>query len=376
MNSNRYDVIVVGTGPAGSSLSFLLAQAGLEVLAIDRVAFPRQKTCGGAVTWRTRKLVESLTGDPFNERFHAKGDAVRFEIFEKGRLMVSQPSPEPFYFIDRSQYDISWVELAGSAGCRFRMDDPVSYVDPITGAVRCRSGEKLEARVVVGADGVNSMVRRCLFPGSRFRHNLALAFQASIPRDLLRPAYRSPAPKIFLGDIRCGYGWIFPGGQDCLIGLCGLVRKNPRPAESYRRFLEKVLTGDNRAAPDIHPVPSGNFLLNPGRDKALLVGDAAGFADPLTGEGLYFAHRSALLAARAVQSGLSDGMEISPLPLYRASLTPLYRDLRAGLRLRNLAYAGARYLGYPVAGNAWFYARLAEGIHGIRRFSSLPFLSH
>ena len=372
---HEHDVIVVGAGPAGSTTGYLLARAGIDVLVIDRADFPRPKTCGGAVTWRMRRVVESIIGGSFPDMFPLSGRTVRFEIFERRRLMVRQLSPEPFYFVDRFRYDLDWMERARGEGCRIRLGDPVRFVDPAAGTVVCRSGLRLRARIVVGADGANSLVRRCLFPGYPFKHDLGIAFQSEVSRRRLKPAFSSPAPKILLGDVRCGYGWIFPGDDKCVIGLCGLVRKNPRPAERFRRFSEGVLVEGEDSAPAVHPVPVGNFLEDPGRGHILLVGDAAGFADPLTGEGLYFAHRSAALAAGAIEAGLSAAGGPSPLSRYRAALAPIYEELRAGLRLRDLAYGGARYLGYLFARSARFYSLLAEGIHGIRRFSSLPFLS-
>jgi flavin-dependent dehydrogenase len=229
--------------------------------------------------------------------------------------------------------------------------------------------------VVVGADGVHSLVRRTLFPGRAFHPGLALAFQAEVPEERLRSDYRSPSPRIFLGEARWGYGWIFPRGDRRLVGMSGLIRKNPAFSARFRVFLKRVLADGRGAEADAAAAPAGNYLEKPGSGRVLLAGDAAGFADPLTGEGLYFAHRSAREAARIILEAPIGERGGGLASRYRLGLEPVYLDLKAGLRLRNLAYSGARRLGYLFAGSPWFFNRLAEGVHGIRRFSNLPLLT-
>ncbi|MGD8538034.1 MAG: FAD-dependent monooxygenase, partial [Candidatus Aminicenantes bacterium] len=112
-----FDVLVVGAGPAGSTLGYLLAERGFDVLVIDKVHFPRPKLCGGVITWKTRKICEEVFRAPFLKRFSVENSSEDYVIYERYKQKVFQSSPEPFYFVDREKYDTAVVSLAQEKGC-------------------------------------------------------------------------------------------------------------------------------------------------------------------------------------------------------------------------------------------------------------------
>lgn len=114
---------------------------------------------------------------------------------------------------------------------------------------------------------------------------------------------------------------------------------------------------------------------NPGRGKVLLIGDAAGFVDPLTGEGIYYAHKTAHLAFRAISDFFVMKGSGDPARAYKNYLQPVLTELRISKRLRNLAYSSLRHLGYVFVKNPKVYQGLAETIHGVRSYTQIPFLS-
>ena len=109
-------------------------------------------------------------------------------------------------------------------------------------------------------------------------------------------------PHIYFGHIPWGYAWCFPGEHFRVIGICGLNAKAGKLLRNgYEAFLNSIrISREHIPAPASHALPYGNYLTTPGYGNVLLLGDACGLADPLLGEGIYYAHKSAQLAAEAV----------------------------------------------------------------------------
>ncbi len=405
--TRTHDILIVGAGPAGSSLGYLLAEKGFDVLVLDKSHFPRPKLCGGALTWKTRKLLEEVYKVPFAQQFSTESTSEDYAIYEKYKQKIYQSSPEPFYFINREKYDAKLVSLAQQKGCLFQFGKQATEIDFQSGVVYTRPRKKFEegntseemdeiiannefnarnetqeknrftGKIIVGADGVNSVVRARLFPDMDFHRNSGLAFQNSISLDKIKPEFCRPVPRCFLGRVRCGYGWIFPHGEQFVVGLWGLIRKEKNVKEKYLNFLQHVTeidVGELSHLPS-HLGPAGNFMEMPGDNMVILVGDAAGFADPLTGEGIYYAHKSAECAADAISDFFESGERSVLLESYKSNLAPIIKELKISLRFRNLFYSHLRHFGYFFFRNPRLYFKLAAVIHGTKSYSRLPFIS-
>ena len=119
--ANSFDAIIIGAGPAGSTAAYLLASNGLNVLVLDKHAFPRDKLCGGLLTFKTVKLLEYIFETPVN--FLKDQNIITYQSFDykvgdnrgasvKGRLAY------PFHFVQRNAYDNFWLNLAHKAGAQ------------------------------------------------------------------------------------------------------------------------------------------------------------------------------------------------------------------------------------------------------------------
>lgn len=311
------EVLIVGAGPAGAALALHLARAGRDVLILERSHFPRDKPCGDCVnpggvselerlqvagrlrdSVRPHELsgwyVEAPDGSAFRARFGANGK----EGGERG------------WAIRRRDLDSELLDHARRAGARVRLGlrvfDLTRDADRVTG-VLAREGtavREIRARIVVGADGLRSVVRRRLELAGRppRLRKIALVGHLSGGDGTADFGELRVRDRLCCGYAPLGYGanvtLVIPHAQaTCISGdprryFFDALSAFPTVLERVRRArLERrlMVTG-----PFDHPV---RRAWAPG---ALLVGDAAGYYDPFTGQGVYQALRSARLAADAI----------------------------------------------------------------------------
>jgi geranylgeranyl reductase family protein len=291
-----FDVLIAGAGPAGSATAIHLARGGLRVLLADRARFPRDKPCGGGVTGRALKQAPCDIG-PVVERV-----VDTFELRLHHRRSFRRTSPEPLILMtQRRRLDAFLAERARAVGADFRDGARVDALeirpDVITATV---GGEPVSARVLVGADGANGVVAKAAGLGEGLVRGVAL--EGNVPWELLdRSRYESTAV-VELGAPAGGYGWLFPKGDHANLGVGGWASEGP----SLRAQLTR-LAGAYGVAPEALAEVRGHRLpmrkvgaTSPVRGNVLLVGDAAGLVDPLSGDGMYEAFTSARLAAEAI----------------------------------------------------------------------------
>lgn len=376
----RHDVIICGCGPAGATAGTALARRGRSVLMLDKARFPRPKLCGGLLTWKSMRLLETV----FRESVSGLTEAGvithasdRYAIRTPINLLASGNMPYPFHFIDRAKLDARLLDHAARAGAEVMPGARVTACDPGGNSAPARvtlaDGTVLEADHLIGADGANSVIRNS-FVGhdkDRFKRYMAPAIEVALDPSSLPGLVE--CPELYVGFIEAGYGWVFPNQDRVLVGICGLRRGNVNFSNLFREFLD-FLKIDPRAVPPLrgHPLPYGNALDAPVCGRAMLVGDAGGFVEPLFGEGIFYAMCTGLYAGEAVASALEGGE--APGPLYTARLRrSIHPELRGSDRLRWLLFrtmklVGPRSLGLFVNTGS---TRLAEMVHGMRSFAWL-----
>jgi geranylgeranyl reductase family protein len=294
---HRYDAIVVGAGPAGSATATHLARGGASVLLLDKARFPRDKPCGGGLTLRA---VRACPVDPRPVVEH-EVDRMEFRLKYGARFSRRGHKGAFVWMTQRRRLDHFLAEQAAAAGAELRDGAKVTSVEE--GAVTV-DGERTEAAVVVGADGANGLSARSLGLGGEIVHGVALEGNAPFEE-----RYRGLAV-IELCTLAGGYGWIFPKGDHVNFGVGGWESEGP----SLRRHLDRLCREhgvDASTLTDVrgHRLPLRRAGSVPARGRALLVGDAAGLVDPLTGDGMYEAFVSARLAGEAVLDVLAGRAE-------------------------------------------------------------------
>lgn len=293
-----YDAIVVGGGPGGATAARLLAEAGWDVLLVDAARFPRRKTCGGGLTLRAARLLPF----PVDEVVDARTSAFRFAWAERHAVVAR--APEPFLLqVRRERLDHLLLRRAVERGAGLlqgrrvralaeREDHVDVLVDPP--AEGPAAPEVLRARVVVGADGARGVTARSagLAAGRRY----VPAVEAEVPV----PGHPPDAVTFDFALPRWGYAWVFPKGDRSSVGVIAFRRpRRPLRAELDRYAslwgLPEVAGGCEGASLGV----DGGVRAPAGR-RVALVGDAAGVTDPLSGEGIYYAIRSAAILAGAL----------------------------------------------------------------------------
>jgi len=306
LRENSFDAIVIGAGPAGSTAAYLLAKSGFHVLVLDKKEFPRSKLCGGLLTRKTVGLLETIfqtSPDCLISNQIISHQSSRYGVNFRGKALVRGKLEYPFHFIDRQVYDSFWLNMACKAGAEFKSGVKVIALDPSKNHVITGNGHRYSGTYIFGADGAPSRLRRLLTAEGLIKNQkkmgLAAALELVVSRD------QAPAlpdyPVIYFGNIRWGYAWCFPRKDLRILGICGLNEKSGKFLKRCMlQFLKTIkISTDDIGSIKSHALPYGNYLAQPGSGNILLLGDACGLADPLLGEGIYYAHKSGQLAALA-----------------------------------------------------------------------------
>lgn len=326
-----WDAIVVGAGPAGCAAAYDLARAGHSVLLLDKSDFPRHKACAGGLTIKAVKALRYPIDPVVRE-------VIRRVRLEDGGLSTSLKSREPICVLTvRTEFDQYCLNKTIAAGARFRRISSVRRILPSGSNVHLHTNdEAYQARFLIGADGASSQVRRLCSRGSWFSQGFALEVQTAAPKRGVDLTF----------DFACvadGYGWIFPKGDHLNVGVysrssaAGLTRSGLLTYVTEKVGANRVdqVTGQYLG---MGAGADENEFVHPElRDRVLLVGDAGGFVDPLTGEGIYGALLSGQAAAHAILCATRS--EESAAEAFARSLAGYRQTLRFSARAAAAFYA-------------------------------------
>jgi geranylgeranyl reductase family protein len=313
-----FDVIIAGGGPAGATAAKVLGEAGSSVLLIDKSVFPRDKPCGGGISARALQRFPYLRSalDRIPTSWVNK---VHFE--SPSGFVVDYQSADPLYLMirrcefDHLLYSLARPHVETAAGL---VREVAFHPDHVS--VRTESGE-YQARMILGCDGANSVVARAsgLRTGS-VQSEYAIDMMEETPREELSTGERDRMYIYYRIRSHYGYGYVFPKTTHLNVGvgfkldyyLANLRGEHYAHQQSFVEDLKskQVLAGDsNRANFKAFPLPISGPLARTYGDRALLAGDAGGFVNALTAEGIYYAMVTGELAARAAMEGQPSGYE-------------------------------------------------------------------
>jgi geranylgeranyl reductase family protein len=357
-------VVIVGAGPAGATAARRLAVAGRRVVLLDKARFPRNKPCGGGISMRALRRFPYLAPALSRISTHAVS---RLYLEGPARESTLIESSEPAaLMIRRVEFDALLVALAVEAGAELAggVDIVQARAEGTRTILVARDGRTFSARTVIAADGVHSVVARRLGLNAGWHPTaVALDMMEETPRTELRdvdpstlwvtygyaPASASSNASTAAAE---GYAYIFPKRDHVNIGIGYVLAYYRRevdaaPYDLQRAFVDRLradgIVVGRSARRNFTPflIPVGGPLARPGRGRVLLAGDAGGFVNGFTAEGIYYAMVSGELAAATVAEH-GDAVEDLARPYRRAVDAEVGAELRDSILLQRYLFKDRR----------------------------------
>ena len=279
-------------------LSYYLSQKGMDVLVVEKKKLPRYKPCGGALTRRVISVLPFDISSVIEDYTHTAILKVQNEtVFQETK---SNPI---IGMVMRDRFDAFLIQKAEDSGAKLIEGASFISISEKNGYSMVQTSKgNLKTRIIVGADGVNSRVARAV--GLPVQSERMFAIEAEIvPEEHgIMDRYRQSAVFDF-GMIPKGYGWIFPKKNHLSVG----VLTSAKPGRQLKHYLNtyiKSIDPDQKIS--LRSIKGHSIPYNPSKEniyanrKGLLVGDATGLVDPITGEGIYYAVKGAHIAAGSI----------------------------------------------------------------------------
>ncbi|WP_229716114.1 NAD(P)/FAD-dependent oxidoreductase [Mangrovihabitans endophyticus] len=326
-----FDVAVIGAGPAGSAAALAARRGGARVLLLDRARFPRDKPCGDGIAADAIEVLDRLGVRDAVDGYPPVG---RLRLVAPGGEAVSRALPRPAHTVPRRVFDARLVDAAVRAGAELHRHTVRRLHDD---GDRVCIDDAYAARVVIGADGAGSVVRRCTGAAANPPGHVAIALRGYAPArhtdEQVIVTTRAQWP---------AYAWSFPIGDGTAnVGYGEVLRGAPLSRAYLLDRLGALLPGVQPDGLRGHHLPLSTRRPPPGRGRLLLAGDALSLINPFTGEGIFYAVLSGALAGAAAGRGARR-----VAPRYARALRA-----RLGRHLRHSALA-ARLTRHPAVVDA------------------------
>jgi len=326
-----YDVVIIGAGPAGCAAAYDLRASQRQVLLLDKREFPRGKTCAGGLTPKTLKALRYSVAPV------VKKVCSRMVVGKGLHRKVMFNSRHPICAMTvRSQFDSFCLEKTMQRGASFDVVKTIDGIEETDTHVDLHTDKGIiRSKYMIGADGVNSRVRRLTHAFAGIKREFAI--------EGIIPMGKASQTEMEINFDRAisGYGWTFPKDDHVNVGLYSSMGSEKLSKQQLIQY-SKDRFGDD-AVEDVrgYPIGTGGWNYRPTHKRIILAGDAAGMADPLLGEGIFNAVKSGQMAALAVDQGLSEASGIDHI--YNDLISGIKKDLMVGYRTSRWFY---RYPGF------------------------------
>ncbi len=347
-----FDVLIVGGGPAGSTLAWKLKNCGLDVLILDKSTFPRDKVCAGWITPATTDLLQLDKYEYSRERVLQHISGFKTGMIN-GDVVLTRYESTVSYGIRRSEFDHYLLQRAGA---RLRLGEPLRTLERKNGVWIIN--DNVKTPLVIGAGGHFCPISRFL-RGNRARsESIVVAQEVEFEMDESQQRLcrvTGDTPELYFCEDLKGYGWCFRKGNFLNIGL---GREDDHNVTTHVTSFFDYLRNRERIPKDtpakfkghaymLYNGPSQNLI----DDGVMLIGDAAGLAYPKSGEGIRPAVESALTAADVILAAAGDyqRMRLLSYPLLLAE-----RYGKGGDAFGILPQAVRRFMSRGLMKSRWF----------------------
>lgn len=306
-----YDFIIAGLGPAGSTASYELSKCGFKVLAFDKAVFPRYKACGGGISPKVKQIL------PFSidELIGNEVDSVVLTNNLKDAFLVKAGSTI-VHMAMRDKFDYFLLNKAKSAGALIKENERVLNFNEGRDTVEVITDKSTYiARFLIGSDGANSLISKKSKLADKKKYYLTLTAELKLPHE----KFQGNKSNIWvdIGGIPHGCAWIFPKEDHVTLGI-GIFSSCRNKIKNLNSYIYKFIDEfEPLSGAEISGKIRGHYiatLVNErskiSKGRIFLAGEAAGFVDPFTGEGIYYAIRSAqILSSIMSKKTLLDEMQ-------------------------------------------------------------------
>lgn len=313
----KYNVTIVGAGPAGSTAAKFLSEQGYKVILIDKDKFPRDKPCGGGIPIKVLNRFNYVKNDRFIESYSYGGFA--FSPSLKFKLESLKDTPIIATSL-RKKFDYELVKIAKDSGAIFKDGNAVTNVK-ITNekaTVFLKDGRSIDSEIVIGAGGVWDIIaKKTGLRKKDYDTGICILQEFKVNKEIVDKYFKKERICYLHARFKNinGYGWIFPKKEHLNIGLGGAWTSKggninlKKYYKDYIAFLkkEKIIPEKLKEV----PIKGGALPIFPLEktysNRVILIGDAAGFINPITGEGIYYAMASGEIAANVISKALDKG---------------------------------------------------------------------
>ena len=330
-------VLIVGGGPSGAACGIRLQQLGVDCLLVDKATFPRQKLCAGLLTVKSRQVLQHLLGEQLWQKLLSeclKSRETTFSVFRGMKCVVASQPSDKIFIVDRPRMDHFLVRHFVELGGKMMEGNGVSSIDFEQKVATLQSGEQVQYRYLVAADGASSRVEHLLARATKDytpKRPNAMCMEVNVRREDFPEATGVNLHLEFVPDT---YAWVFAKGDTVCLGLGQLQGHHFDAKGKMLEFMKLVGVRHAESYP-LHgaPIPFRNWHESPvWHGHLLLVGDAAGLIEPVTAEGIFYALQSGIDAADAIAACVQG----DPTAAYLQSVRRLHASLRCSEKYQKM----------------------------------------
>lgn len=308
-----YDVIIVGGGPSGASAGRRAGKLGLNTLLLEKEEFPRYKPCGGGLSEHALSYLD----------FEIPQELIEWEItgakvIFKDQLIEANKAYRLSVLISRDQFDNLLLDKVKEIGVEVHTGEKVLCCREMHEYVEVETEQgTYRAKFAIVADGAQGLIKTCVRPmDTKSEYGICIVTEVPAEETEIEERMRDSV-ELHFGVAGGGYGWIFPHKTYYSVGIGGVIKDLPHPKRSMLEFLEaNGFSGEYELHG--HKIPWGGLKRKITGSRVLLSGDAAGFVDSFSGEGLAYAIRSGQFAAEVIAGVCLCNGNLKDLSKYEA----------------------------------------------------------
>ncbi len=324
---NSFKVIIIGGGPSGAMCGIELQKKGINTCIIEKSKFPRNKLCAGLLTQKSIDLLESHC-ENINQEDYVIDSSNKVDFYYEDKFNSSYKLDQKLYFTDRTLFDNILIEEYLKIGGKLIENNRVNIddIDYNSQIINTKEGV-LKYEILIGADGCNGILTT---KDEITRYDM-FCVEGDVPKK------NDKITRIYFGPIKGGYGWYFPKKDHYSVGLGG-DNKDKLIKSKANSFFSKITSKEVKNVRGAK-IPSGRlFSLKKINKNCLIVGDSAGFTDPINGEGIYYALLSGIYAGETI----SENIFTNPNDIqsqYIKKIKHIRKNVKCGYRFKKFAFS-------------------------------------